>query len=90
MERFVFRHLGKFEFRDECPERADRGIGGPFAVIWSGAKATRSTLALTSAEIEPVYRLKIMLTRRVPTEWRYRGPLAAPPGNSTPCYAMAR
>lgn len=44
MERLVFRHLGKFALRDECPERADRGIGGPLAVIWLGAQATRSAV----------------------------------------------
>ena len=39
MERLVFRHLGKFAFRDECPGSADRGIGGRLAAIGLGAKA---------------------------------------------------
>ena len=39
MERPVFCHFGKFAFRDECPGRADRGIGGRLQAIWLGAKA---------------------------------------------------
>ena len=73
MEWLLFRHLGKFAFRDECLGRAVRRNGGRLRQFGWVRKLTRSAVALAPMEIGPDYPLKNQLTRRAPADPRCRG-----------------
>ena len=73
MEWLLFRHLGKFAFRDECLGRADRRIGGRLRLFGRVRKLTRSAVALAPMERARLSTQKNKPTRRAPADARCRG-----------------